>query len=176
MAAASGAHATIYEVHRSFPQASLAGTVEIPMGSYTIQNASPSPFTSVNLIFTVNGTPYFLNHCLTGDIHGTGEFFINATATSLTFSTANANGSNPADLDFSDNTVQEANNYYAIGSDTIAGFESGWTDAGNFAVGATFPTVFAIVPEPSGFALLALGGMALLHRRKDGIGALMRGL
>ena len=167
MAAGSGAQATLYEVNRSFGQASLMGTLDIPLGSYTIQNASQSPFTSVNLILTVNGTQFLLTHCLTDDVRGTGEFFINATSTSLTFSTANANGLNPADLDFSDTTVLHANDFYSIGYDTIPGYEAAYTDAGSFLTGLTLPTVFAIVHEPSVVALLALGGAGLLYRRRE---------
>lgn len=174
LVAGSGAQATVYEVNRLFPQASLTGTLEIPLGSYTIQNTNPSPFTSVHLILTLNGTQFFLNHCLTGDIRGTGQFFIDATATSLIFSTANANGANPADLDFSDTTVQQAHNYFSIGYDTIPGYESAYTDAGSFTANATLPIVFAVVPEPSVIALLALGGAGLLYRRK-GVGSIGRG-
>jgi hypothetical protein len=85
---ASNAQATIYNVDRTFTDGlstvRLIGTLDIPIGSYTIQNAGPSPFTGVDLTLTVNTTDYRLNYALTGVIHGTGEFFIDATATTLT--------------------------------------------------------------------------------------------
>src|SRR6266446_1184759 len=94
----NSAQAAQYHVNRSFTDgsssATLTGTLDIPMGSYTIQNSGPSPFTAVNLTLTVNGTPFTLTHALTGVIHGTGQFLISATPTTLTFNTANANGGN----------------------------------------------------------------------------------
>src|SRR5208337_3197032 len=72
---ASSVQAEIYNVDRAFTQgvlaATLIGTVDIPLGNYTIQNSSASPFSSVNLTLTVGGTPYTLDSVLTGIIIGT---------------------------------------------------------------------------------------------------------
>jgi hypothetical protein len=109
MLIASSAQALIYTIDRSITDgvadatANLTGTLDIPVGNYTIQNSSASPFTSVNLTLTVLGTPYIVDNVLTGIIRGTGQFFVDAGSTTLTFSTANSNVSNPADLEFSDN-------------------------------------------------------------------------
>jgi hypothetical protein len=145
--------------------------VDVPVGNYLIQNAGPSPFTSVNLTLTVNATAYNLHNALTDVIYGSGQFFIDATATTLTFSTANANGANPADLVFSDNLNPAANNRYGIGYNGSPGFEVAYTVAGNAQAGVTFPVVFGVVPEPAtaqlaaGFLLLYLGRRHLRNSR-----------
>ena len=163
-----GAAAATYDVHRFFSDgptnATLTGTLELPLGSYTIMDRAPSPFAAVNLTLTVNGVSYSLHNALTDVIFGTGQFFIEATADSLIFNTANADGSNPADLVFSDNLDPQAHNRYAIGWNGAPGFEVAYTEAGDLAVPATFPTVFAVVPEPSTMTLLATA-MGLLATR-----------
>ena len=100
---ASSSQAVVYEVNRTFgiPSATLTGTVDVPLGNYVIQNETPNPFTDVNLTLTVNAFPYSLTYALTDLVDGTGQFFVDATPTTLTFSTANGDGSNPADLVFS---------------------------------------------------------------------------
>ena len=164
----SSAQAQIYSVNRSFTDgfntATLIGTVDIPLGNYTIQNYGASPFTSVNLTLTVGGTPYTVDNALTGLIYGTGNFIINATPTTLTFSTANANGGNPADLVFSDNTAVETNDRYVIGSNGDPRFEAAYTGAGSVvSTTVTYPTVFGTaVPEPTAMALAGLGGIAAM--------------
>jgi len=171
---ASSAQAQIYNVDRSITDgtssATLIGTLDIPIGSYTIQNASASPFTSVNLTLTVNATIFVLDNALTGIITGTGQFFIDATPTTLTFSTANSDGGDPADLEFSDTTLLYANDRYVIGSNADPQFEAAYTAAGSvLSTTVTFPTVFGTaVPEPTTLALAGLGGVCLLlfSRRK----------
>jgi hypothetical protein len=171
--AASSAQAEVYFVNRSFTDgssiATLTGTVDIPLGSYTIQNEGASPFTSVNLTLTVNATGFAVNNVLTGLINGTGQFNINATATTLTFGTANSNGGNPADLEFSDTTDTQANDRYVLGSNGDPQFEAGFTSAGSvLSTTVTFPTVFATAaPEPTTLALTGLGGMALMLFRRQ---------
>ena len=99
------AGAATYDVNLSFTgggTASLVGTVDLPLGNYTIMNGAPDPFTAVNLILTVNGTPFSLVQANTSLITGTGQFLINANASTLIFNTANANAGNPADLRFQD--------------------------------------------------------------------------
>jgi hypothetical protein len=153
----------IYQVDRSFPGGpnfvTLAGTVDVPLGSYTITNRGASPFTSVDLTLTVNGTSYSLTHVFTDLISGTGEFFINATPASLTFNVANANGSNPADLIFSENSsFAFASDRYTIGTDGVSEIESVVTGAGNRSVsGEMIPDQWALaVPEPSTLSLLTI--------------------
>ena len=145
--------ATFYTVNRSFSQngniATLVGTVGVANGSYTIENSSPSPFTSVNLTLTVAGTPYTVDNVVTALIFGTGQFSNNATSTTLTFSTANFNGFNPADLEFLDAT---GTNAYIIGSDGSPDFQVANTAAGKVIDDSmALPTVFGVaaVPEPS---------------------------
>ena len=170
---ASSALATTYSVNRSFTDgfgtASLVGTVDIPQGNYTLQNAPATPFTNVNLTLTVNSTPYPLTNSLTDLILFNGQFLINAGPTTLIFDTANADGSNPADLIFSDNFAPTNNNRYVIGYNGTPGFEVGYTDSGSVVVVETFPTIFGVVvPEPSALILISLGAMALttIRRRK----------
>jgi hypothetical protein len=167
MLIASSAQAQIYNVDRSFTDgvnnATLIGTVEIPLGSYTIQDSSASPFSSVNLTLTVAGTPYTVDNVLTGIISGTGQFLIDATPTTLTFNTANSNASNPADLVFSDNSIVYDNDRYVIGSNGDPQFEAAYTGAGSvISTAVTYPTVFgtAAVPEPTTLALVGLSGLA----------------
>jgi hypothetical protein len=169
---ATSARAEIYFVNRSFTDgsttATLIGTVDVPLGSYTIQNMGASPFTSVNLTLTVNATAFAVDNVLTGIIQGTGQFNINATATTLTFGTANSDGGNPADLEFSDTTDPHANDRYVLGSNGDPRFEAGYTSAGSvLSTAVSFPTVFATVaPEPTTLALAGLGGMALMLLRR----------
>src|SRR5262245_19701259 len=140
---ASTTQAVVYNVNRSVTNgaltANLIGTVTIPTGNYVIQNEGASPFTNVNLSLTVNSTSYNLVNALTGVIIGTGHFIINATPTTLTFSTANADGFNPADLVFSDTTVPASNNRYVIGSNGLPAFEAAYTNAGTVFANATLP-------------------------------------
>ena len=166
MVVASSAQATLYSVNRSFGTATLTGILDIPVGNYTIQNESASPFSSVSLTLTVNGFPWELTHVLTDDIRGLGRFFIDASPASLTFSTANGDGSNPADLVFSDLDTS-THNRYVIGSDGSPGFEAAYTHSGDAVVGAVFPIVFATaIPEPGTVTLLALGLIALGAARR----------
>ena len=129
-------------------------------------NGGPSPFTDVNLILTIEGTPFFLDHPDTSLIFGTGQFLINATASFLIFNTANANGLNPADLEFfnSNNTAR-----YVIGSDGNPHFEIGITPLGHdFVADVSFPVVFGTVADQdSTFLLLTLGLVGLMACRRQ---------
>ena len=156
---------TTYYVDRSWSTATLIGPLEIPMGNYIIQNQGPSPFTSVNLTLTVNGTPYAVNNVHTDLIYGTGAFTIDAGPIALIFD-ASGDGSNPADLVFSDSPIN-IDNRYAIGANGDPGFEIGFTDAGSVVqTGLTFPLTFAVVPEPTTFALLGVVSLALVMARR----------
>jgi hypothetical protein len=167
---ASAAQAILYNVNRTFTDgvstATLIGTIEIPTGHYTIENASVSPFIAVDLTIGVDSASYNLTNVLTDTISGTGQFFIDATPTTLTFSTANSDGTNPADLAFSDSTEWFTGNRYAIGSDEDPGFEAAFTDSGNVIGDTSLPTVFgtAAVPEPGSTALISLGCMICMMR------------
>lgn len=174
------AMALTFNVNRSWSQsgnnASLVGTVDVALGSYTIQNGSPNPFTNVNLTLTVNGNPFALNAADTNSILGTGQFLVNATSSTLTFNTANANGSNPADLAFVNSATGFSGQFYGIGTDTAPGFEVAFNTSpnvtGSVAFGVT-PVTFGTAQEtpsvPESSATLGLLGLGLL-----GIGSGMR--
>jgi hypothetical protein len=80
---------TTFNVNRSWSQgsdtASLVGTVDVPVGSYTIQNGTPNPFTNVNLTLTVNGNAVTLNAVDINDTFAPAQFLVNATSSVLTF-------------------------------------------------------------------------------------------
>src|SRR4029434_1774230 len=109
------------------------------LGNYTIMNGGGDPFMNVMLTLTVNGTPFTLDHANTSQIFGTGEFFIDATMTSLTFDTANADEGNPADLNFYDSIDT---NRYVVGSNGDPHFEAAYTTAGDVIDDISFPFLF----------------------------------
>jgi hypothetical protein len=83
------AMAVTFNVNRSWSSfgnnASLVGTVDVPVGSYTIQNGSPNPFTNVNLTLTINGNPVTLNAVALTNTSAPAQFLVNATSSVLTF-------------------------------------------------------------------------------------------
>jgi hypothetical protein len=174
------ATAVTFTVNRSWSgfgnNASLVGTVDVPVGSYTIQNGTPNPFTNVNLILTVNGNPFpVLNTADTSLVSGTGQFLVNATSSTLTFNTANANGSNPADLAFVNSSTSFAGPRYAIGFDGSPGFEIATGTSPNVLASVAFPVTFGTVqqvqqvPEPAslfGLGVLSTLGAASTLKRK----------
>ena len=167
LVAPSRTMADLYFVHRVWSNATLTGTLQLPEGNYTIMNRSPAPFTAVNLTLSVNGTPIALfTNANTQLIIGTGQFFINATPTTLTFSTANSNSTNPADLEFV-NTSEFDIPRYTIGTDGNPGFEIAFYSGGSSRGSVTFPTVFGIaIPEPCTFSLGAVGVATLMITRR----------
>ena len=148
--------------------ASLTGTVDIPIGTYSYSpNTSVSaPFTAFNLTLNVNGTASTRTgaNIFTGS---TSSLTLTASATDLKFiSTSGADGS-AAYLFFSGSDGD-----YIIGSDGNPGFQSASGSAGISATNRSFPTVFAVssntqsVPEPSTIpGLLLTGGSLLVLRR-----------
>jgi len=116
------AKAITYTVNRSWSSgsdnASLVGTVDVPIGSYTINSTgTPNPFTNVNLTLTVNGTPFTLDTVVipSGSISGTGQFLVNATSSTLTFNT-NVSGFNAARVRFQNSGNPFGNRRYEIGT------------------------------------------------------------
>jgi hypothetical protein len=173
-AIAPSANAITYDVSRSWTDgtftASLFGTVDVPLGNYTITNGGPSPFTSVNLTMILNGTTSaLLSQANTSLIYGTGQFFIFSTASSLIFDAANGDAYNPADLVFKDAANLAR---YGIGSDGIPSFEAGYnpffspstTVLASVALPNAFGTAASSVPD-AGSTLTMLGvsllGLAL---------------
>ena len=169
------AKAITYTVNRSWSEsgnnASLVGTVDVAIGSYTIQNGTPNPFTNVNLTLTVNSNPFTLNTANTSLVFGTGQFLVNATSSTLTFNTANANGSNPADLAF----TGFGGSLYVIGFDDVPGFENAIDTSPDVFASVAFPVTFGTaqqvqqVPEPAslfGLGVLGTLGAASTLKRK----------
>ena len=173
------ATAVTFTVNRSWSQsgnnASLVGTVDVPIGSYTIQDGTPNPFTNVNLTLTVNSNPFTLNTADTSFIYGTGQFLVNATSSTLTFNTANANGGNPANLTFVNSFTGLSGPRYLIGSDGALGFEITIDTSPNVGAFLAFPVTFGTVqtaqqvPEPAslfGLGVLGTLGAASTLKRK----------
>ncbi|TRU94073.1 MAG: PEP-CTERM sorting domain-containing protein [Microcystis wesenbergii Mw_QC_B_20070930_S4] len=174
------ATAVTFTVNRSWSSgsdtASLVGTVDVPVGSYTIQNGTPNPFTNVNLILTVNGNPFpVLNAANTSSISGTGQFLVNATSSTLTFNTANANGSNAANLAFVNSSTGFGGPLYGIGFDSTPGFEVAFGTTPGVLASVAFPVTFGTVqqvqqvPEPAslfGLGVLSTLGAASTLKRK----------
>jgi hypothetical protein len=168
---------TTFNVNRSWSSgsdtASLVGTVNVPVGSYTIQDGTPNPFTNVNLILTVNGNPFpVLNAANTSLVLGTGQFLVNATSSTLTFNTA---GSNPVDLAFVNSSTVFGGPFYAIGFDSTSGFETAFATSPNVNASVAFPVTFGTVqqvqqvPEPAslfGLGVLSTLGAASTLKRK----------
>jgi hypothetical protein len=158
--------ADLYFVQRAWSNATLTGTVELPMGNYTIMNSSPAPFTAIHLTLSVNGNPIALfTNANTGLIQGAGQFFINASTT-LTFSTAHGSGTDPADFEFENAGTFDLPRY-VIGTDTNPGFQVAYYPGGGPIASVTFPTVFGIlIPEPSAVTLGAVGAATLMIVRR----------
>jgi hypothetical protein len=168
LVAPSATMAELYFVHRVWSNATLTGTLELPMGNYTITNRIPAPFTAINLTLSVNGSPIVLfTNASTQSISGTGQFFINANSTTLTFSTAHGDGTNPADLAFVNTGGVNVVPRYAIGTDGAPSFEVAYYTGGSPLGAVTFPTVFGIlIPEPSTVTLGAVGVATLMIARR----------
>jgi hypothetical protein len=183
------AKAITYTVNRSWSSgsdnASLVGTVDVPIGSYTIDSTgTPNPFTNVNLTLTVNGTPFTLDTVVipSGSISGTGQFLVNATSSTLTFNT-NVSGSNSARVRFQNSGNPFGNRRYDIGTFLdvftfqLVNFEGSTASPGftevvaSVSLPVTFGTVQQVqqVPEPAslfGLGVLSTLGAASTLKRK----------
>jgi hypothetical protein len=173
------ATAVTFTVNRSWSEsgnnASLVGTVDVPVGSYTIQNGTPNPFTNVNLTLTVNSNPFTLNTADTSLVSGTGQFLVNATSSTLTFNTANADGTNRANLAFVNSSTGFGGPFYVIGTDGVPGFEIAINTSPDVVASVAFPVTFGTVqqvqqvPEPAslfGLGVLSTLGAASTLKRK----------
>ena len=183
------AKAITYTVNRSWSNgsnnASLVGTVDVPIGSYTINSTgTPNPFTNVNLTLTVNGTPFTLDTVVipSGSISGTGQFLVNATSSTLTFNT-NVSGFNAARVRFQNSGNPFGNRWYEIGTFLdfftfqLVNFEGSIASPGFTEVVASvsLPVTFGTaqtaqqVPEPAslfGLGVLGTLGAASTLKRK----------
>ena len=172
---------TTFNVNRSWSQgsdtASLVGTVDVPVGSYTIQNGTPNPFTNVNLTLTVNGNAVTLNAVVAATA-GPAQFLVDATSSVLTF---NPDVSDPgcffgcsSSLEFINSSQGTSGLLYRIQSFSSFGI-SGSEEQGviqspfTLVVSSTnFPVTFGTaqqqpptsVPEPT--ATVGLLGLGLL--------------
>lgn len=165
--ACAPAFGAVYDVSHTFSNGVTAvvitGTITVPEGEYEIASGG-IPFTNVNLNMQGGIWNYPLTNASDLFISGTGQFFVSATPTQLTFNTANTDGINgSADLLFG---VPFSNTYLFIGSDGNPGFELGRSPNFNVIVGRSLPTVFGTVPEPTSLALLLPAACAVLRRRR----------
>jgi hypothetical protein len=175
------AMAVTFNVNRSWSQgsdtASLVGTVDVPLGSYTIQNGTPNPFTNVNLTLTVNGNAVTLNAVDINNTFAPAQFLVNATSSVLTFN-ADISGCSSdcsSSLEFINSSQGQANGpIYSIESvsdlGSISSEERGVIQSPfTIVVSSTnFPVTFGTaqqqpptsVPEPT--ATVGLLGLGLL--------------
>lgn len=148
---AAKAVSVTYNVNRSWSQsgnnASLVGTVAVPLGNYTITDGGSTPFTNVNLTLKLNGTPYTLD-TVYNVTNADGKFYVNAGPSALIFNTADAVAPNVAGLSF----VNLDGDYYDIktydSSIEQAGDSSGRSQV---TASVSFPLTFGTaqqVPEP----------------------------
>jgi hypothetical protein len=174
------AMAVTFNVNRSWSQgsdtASLVGTVDVPLGSYTIQNGTPNPFTNVNLTLTVNGNAVTLNAVDINNTFAPAQFLVNATSSVLTFN-ADISGCSDdceSELEFINSSQGTSGPFYRIQSVSFFGVSES-TEQGvirspftNVVSSTNFPVTFGTaqqqpptsVPEPT--ATVGLLGLGLL--------------
>jgi hypothetical protein len=174
------AMAVTFNVNRSWSQgsdtASLVGTVDVPVGSYTIQNGTPNPFTNVNLTLTLNGNAVTLNAVDLTDTLAPAQFLVNATSSVLTFN-ADISGCSDdceSELEFINSSQGTSGPFYRIQSVSFFGVSES-TEQGvirspftNVVSSTNFPVTFGTaqqqpptsVPEPT--ATVGLLGLGLL--------------
>ncbi|TRU94088.1 MAG: PEP-CTERM sorting domain-containing protein [Microcystis wesenbergii Mw_QC_B_20070930_S4] len=174
---------TTFNVNRSWSDgsdtASLVGTVDVPLGSYTIQDGAPNPFTNVNLTLTVNGNAVTLNAVDLTDTSAPAQFLVDATSSVLTF---NPDVSDPgcssssicsSSLEFIDSSLGLSGPRYSIQLASVFGIsesiELGLIPAfTSVSSSPNFPVTFGTaqqqpatsVPEPT--ATVGLLGLGLL--------------
>jgi hypothetical protein len=171
---------TTFNVNRSWSDASgtasLVGTVDVPVGSYTIQNGTPNPFTNVNLTLTLNGNAVTLNAVDLTDTLAPAQFLVNATSSVLTFN-ADISGCSDdceSELEFINSSQGTSGPFYRIQSVSFFGVSES-TEQGvirspftNVVSSTNFPVTFGTaqqqpptsVPEPT--ATVGLLGLGLL--------------
>jgi hypothetical protein len=174
------AMAVTFNVNRSWSQgsdtASLVGTVDVPVGSYTIQNGTPNPFTNVNLTLTLNGNAVTLNAVDLTDTLAPAQFLVNATSSVLTFN-ADISGCSDdckSELEFINSSQGTSGPFYRIRLVSFFGVSES-TEQGvirspftNVVSSPNFPVTFGTaqqqpptsVPEPT--ATVGLLGLGLL--------------
>jgi hypothetical protein len=174
------AMAVTFNVNRSWSQesdtASLVGTVDVPLGSYTIQNGTPNPFTNVNLTLTVNGNAVTLNAVDINNTFAPAQFLVNATSSVLTFN-ADISGCSDdckSELEFINSSQGTSGPFYRIRLVSFFGVSES-TEQGvirspftNVVSSPNFPVTFGTaqqqpptsVPEPT--ATVGLLGLGLL--------------
>lgn len=174
------AKAVTFTVNRSWSEsgnnASLVGTVDVPIGSYTINSTgTPNPFSNVNLILTVNSNTFTLDAANTSGVFGTGQFLVNATSSTLTFNTANANVLNTAYLAFVNSSTGLFGPRYLIGNFGGPDFEVATDTSPDVVAQLTSPVTFGTaqtaqqVPEPAslfGLGVLGTLGVGSTLKRK----------
>ena len=181
------AKAVTFTVNRSWSNgsdnASLVGTVDVPIGSYTINSTgTPNPFSNVNLILTVNSNTFTLDAANTSGVFGTGQFLVNATSSTLTFNT-NVSGFDRAKVRFQNSGNPLGNRLYEIGTfldpftSQLVNLEGSTASPGFTEVVASvsLPVTFGTaqtaqqVPEPAslfGLGVLGTLGAASTLKRK----------
>lgn len=159
----SQAQAVVYNINRSWDNdnAALTGTVEIPEGTYFINNSIFDPFLDIDLSLDYDGSSTILDRVDFSTIQNNGTFIIDANLSNLDFDTQNADGINPAVLSF----TNISGDSYSIGSDSSPGFESSSFNGTSFDT-VSFPDTFASVPSVAvpfeftpGVGLLLLSGL-----------------
>lgn len=171
---------TTFNVNRSWSEgsdtASLVGTVDVPVGSYTIQNGTPNPFTNVNLTLTLNGNAVTLNAVDLTDTLAPAQFLVNATSSVLTFNADISGCSNDcvSELEFINSSQGTSGPFYRILLESSFGLvdrrEQGVIQSPFTSVvsSTNFPVTFGTaqqqpptsVPEPT--ATVGLLGLGLL--------------
>lgn len=140
----SQAQAVVYSINRSWDNdnATLTGTVEIPEGTYFINNSIFDPFLDIDLSLDYDGSSTILDRVDFSTIQNNGTFIIDANLSNLVFNTQNADGINPAVLSF----TNISGDSYSTGSDSSPGFESSSFNGTSFDT-VSFPDTFASVPS-----------------------------
>lgn len=179
----SNATAATFSVNRSWNNlgnptqtASLVGTVEIPLGSYSVDIGDPDPFTSVDLLLTVNGNSFNLTDASTGTITpDTVDFLIEATETALIFDVSNVTAGDRGFLAFigMNTPVYSIGRDFAIASEATFGadgFGSGPDVSASINLPVIFGTNVDAIPEPlTIFGATGADGFGAMFKRRRNV-------